>query len=174
MVTKQKTDPVLEAAQERAGGDVVVLSTGVRARLKGVAASLVDEVTQRIEDPPIPVWHNPTKDRDEPNPGDPIYLQAVAKVQRQRGLASIDALVMFGVELVDGLPSDDGWIARLKFLEKLGHVDLSRFDLDEPLEREFVYKRFIAVGADDLVLLTKRTMVSPEDVQRAKESFPSS
>jgi len=164
---------VTDVAKER-GGQVdqpVTLSTGVRAYVRPVAASLIDEVTARIRDPDVPTWHNPDKDRDEPNPNDPAYLRGLEDANRQRGIAAIDALVMFGVDLVDGLPEDDSWLAKLRYLEKRGHLDLSSYDMDDQTDLEFLFKRFVAVASPDIALISMRSGVQGEAVAQAARSF---
>jgi len=161
------------ARERRNGHDgPVTLSTGVRARIVPVAATLLEEVAARIPAPEVPVWHNPDKDRDEPNPLHPRYIEAEAKANRDRGLAAIDAMVMFGVELVDGLPDDDGWLDKLKFLEKKGLLSLDDYDVSDPVDKEFLYKRFIAVASADLALISRRSGITPEEIARAAGSFP--
>jgi len=116
------------------------------------------------------MWHNPDKDRDEPNPNDPKYIAAKQEADRQRGIAAIDAVVMFGVELLDGVP-DDGWLGKLRYLEKRGLLDLESFDLDDPLDLEFLYKRYVAVSAQDIAYIMRTSGVREEDVEAAIRSF---
>jgi len=154
--------------------DVVrTLSTGVRALVRPVSARLITETISSVPKPAIPMWHDPDRDRDVPNPDDPTYIRALEERQEQQGVASFDAMVMFGIELVDGVPDDDGWIKRLRLMEKLGHLDLSDFDLDDELEREFAYKRYVAVSAADMDLLQSASGVTEEEIAIATESFPS-
>jgi len=147
-----------------------MLATGYRVHLKPVAASLVDEVVGRIEEPQVPMWMNEDKGREEPNPAHPDYLKAVKETDRARGIAVIDAMVMFGIELIDGLP-DDGWIEKLRYLEKRGLLDLSAFDLDDPTDAEFVFKRYVAMSAEDLAVLSSLSGMNEEDVALAVKSF---
>lgn len=165
----------VDVAKKRSGdGEAdkpTTLSTGVRAILRPVTVSLIDEVTARIEDPPIPMWHNPDKDREEENPADPAYHRALEEAARLRGLAAIDAMILFGVELVDGLPDDGAWLKNLRYLERLGHIDLSGFDLSDDLDQEFLYKRYAAVGKHDLERLSEKSGQDREDVDRAVATF---
>lgn len=163
----KKTPPAVDVAREhadqRASDRVRVLSTGYRARLKPVAASLVDEVTARIEDPPVPTWFNPEKEREEENPHDPAYQRAVAKAERARAGAATDALIMFGVELVDPLP-DNGWERQLRLLG-------IEVDAEDVLGREFYFKKYIAVGSEDLILVSTLTGLTQADIDQAVRSF---
>lgn len=161
------TIPAVDVAKEQAilgaGDNVRTLATGVRARLRPVAASLIDEVTIRVPDPVVPMWHNEEKDRDEPNPTDPAYLKDLETMARQRGLAGLDAMIMFGVELVEAIP-DDGWERRLKFLG-------IEFDAQDDFEREFYYKKYVAISNEDVALIGALSGVNQEAVNQAVRSF---
>jgi hypothetical protein len=173
-MTNQKAavEVAKEIAQEQPSSTIRTLTSGVRVRLATVSTALLDEVTNRIKDPDVPLWRNEDKGRDEPNPLDPKYVRDLAEANRQRGIAVMDALVMFGVELVDGIPSDDSWLTKLRYLEKRGQVDLSSYDLNDPFDLEFLYKRFIAVDNDTLTAISRLSSFTEEDVEKAENSFP--
>ena len=174
MTEKDKKSPALKVAKEQEEQDgITVLSTGVRARLVPVAASLISEVASRVKDPEVPICYIPEKERDEPNPFDPEYLRMLDEATAKRGTVSLETMVMFGVELIDGVPEDDAWLKRLRFLEKHGNLDLDEYDLDDPMEREFVYKLYIAVGSNDIVAIARMSGISPEEIEQAAESFQS-
>ena len=118
-------------------------STGVRGRLKSVAPSLIDTVVSKVKEPKVPNWHNPDKDRDEPNPADPDYLQALDQYNHDRGVAAMDAMAMFGVQLESGLPEDESWIDDLSLLE----IVVNR---EDTASKTFAYKRYIAVGQPEI------------------------
>jgi hypothetical protein len=160
-----------ELAEEDASG-VVTLSTGVRARLVPVGVNLIRDAALHIPDPPVPRFFNEDKSREEENPSDPAYQAACAGAERRREAAGMDALILFGVELADGLPEGDGWLQKLRFLAKRGGLDLDGFDLDDPLEREFLYKKYIAVGSQDLIALGQMSGISRAEVQAGLASFP--
>jgi hypothetical protein len=168
--------PAIEVAKDAAavvsGDKIVVLPTGIRAKLMPVSASLIDAVSSRIKDPEIPNWHNTDKDRDEPNPNDPTYQKQLEETQKQRGLAAMDALVMFGVELLEEIPNKERWLAQLGQLSKHGLLDLSEYNLEDPIEIEFLYKKFYAVDAKTLEMITDLSNIRPADVERAENSFP--
>jgi hypothetical protein len=90
---------------------------------------------------------------------------------RKRGIAAMDAMVMFGVELVDGLPDDDKWLKKLQNMEKHGLLDLSGYDFDDETDKEFVYKRFVAVDTNVIERLSEISGISAEDVEEAERSF---
>jgi len=174
MTDKDKKSPALEVAKDRAskGMEERVLSTGIRVRLGSVSATLIEEVSSRIPYPEVPMWFNEAKDRDEPNPGDPKYIDACKQVDRDRGIAAMDAMILFGVELLDGVPDDDAWVNKLRFLEKRKMLDLGDYDFKDPMDREFLFKRYVAIGAADLDLISDVIGVSEEAIASAAESFP--
>lgn len=168
MAKNEDLSPAIAVARDRANGsdpdEIVYLSTGIRARIIPVSASLIDQVTSMVKDTEVPMWFDEDKGRSEPNPNDPAYLAAKVAEEHQRGVAAIDAMILFGVELVDGLPEDDTWIKKLKYLG-------IEVDADDPFEREFAYKKYVAVSSDDLVQLGKSSGIRQEDVTRAAKSF---
>jgi len=158
--------PAADVAQERAGVDGIrVLSSGMRAKLKPVSASLVDEVVQKLKYPDVPMWHNPDRERDEPNPSDPNYQREVDSVNHQRGIAAMDAIIMFGVDLLDPIPDDDEWLEGLRMLG-------IEFDPTNAFRRKFAYKKYIAVSQDDIQSIMRLSGITPEEVERAADTFP--
>lgn len=171
MSSKEKA--AIEVAKERLAGGVEVpvdLPYGVTGKIVPVPPQLVDDVTSRIKEPEIPMWHNEDKDRDEPNPSDPEYLAALEEFSNQQAKASIDALSMFGLD-IDALPEDDKWLRKLKYMEKRGLLDLSDFDLDDPDEKEFLFKRLIALNNIILQKIVEVSGISPEEIEAAEASF---
>ena len=175
-MTAKDSNPAVETAKNvegRTKEHFITLATGDKVRLLPVSASLIDEVTSRVKEPEVPMWDNPDKGRPEPNPSDPNYLAELEDASRKRGVAGMDAMIMFGVDLVDGLPDDDMWFKKLRLMERKGALDLSSYDLDDEIDKEFLYKRYIAVDVDTLGEIAKISGISSEDVATAEKSFPS-
>ena len=173
-MTKQneKRSPAATVAKERSRDDVVELSTGYMAKIVPVAASLITDVTTRIADPAVPTVVIEGKKKPEPNPDDPEYRIALGEANSKRATATMDAIVMFGVELVDGVPEGDGWLTKLKYMEKLGHLEMSGYDLDDPTDLEFVFKRYIAISAEDMAEVMRRSGVTEQAIAAATDTFP--
>ena len=174
MSTNNKTEnPVLAVARDfiPTANTPVMLSTGIQAILKPVSATLIDSVTSKIIDPDPPTVYDKDKEREFSNPDDPAYVNQLNANARLRGLAALDAMVMFGVELVDPIPADDQWVKKLRYMEKRGLLDLSEFDLSEAMDREFVYKRLIAVSPKDIDTLNKMNRLGPEVQKVVEDSF---
>jgi hypothetical protein len=159
-------NPVIETAKEQkpaAKEDKIhTLESGVRVQLHGVSQSLLLDVTRKIAIPEVPVF---IKDGKEyPNPLDPSYGVAKERYEQDRGAAAFDAVMMFGVELVDGMPEDDLWLRKLALIG----IEID----DDPITREFYYKKYIALG-NDLQQLQDLMGISQEDVDAAKKSLTS-
>jgi len=173
-MAQEGKSPAVDVAKERRDRDeAVILSTGVRARFVPVASSLITDVLSAIKDPPIPVVFIKEKERDEENPNDPEYLKLMREVKEKRDKVSMDTMILFGIELLDEIPEDGAWINKLRYMEKLGHLNLESYDLTDPIEREFLYKRYIAVSSDDLIEILKRSGISEDDIAQAMKTFPS-
>ena len=175
-IATQPNQAIVDVAKERSSRDdpddnIMVMPNGVKVRINPVAPNLIDDVTSRIEDPPVPMWHNPEKDRDEPNPADPDYLKSMARAERKRNTAAVDAMLMFGVELVDGLPEDTSWKEKIKFMVSADLLDLGDLDIDDPLTAEYLYKKYIITSAPVLENLTRVSGLPTEEIERAERSF---
>jgi len=165
--------PVVETAKGKEFERVVMLSTGVKAILKPVSASLLQDVMSRIVDPPVPWVMDEAKGRKAEDPFDKEYLAKCAENQQLRARASMDAMAMFGIELIDGLPEDTKWLDRLQQFERLGYLDLQQFDMKNEIDLEFLYKRYIALGNSDLIEIGKMSGIRQEDIDEADASFRS-
>ena len=150
-----------------------VLSTGVRVRVNRVPQMLMDAAVHKVEEPEVPLWYDEDRDREVLNPNHPHYLAAVEKYERDQRLASIDACILWGIDLLDGLPKDDLWLKKLKYYAKMGHIDLSGYDLEDEFELEFIYKRYVALLVDDLSDLMPEMIsgITEEEVAKARETF---
>jgi hypothetical protein len=162
-----------EHRDQQEAGKIITLRTGVRVRVIPVAANLLDEVIYEVKDPEIPNQMIEEKGREEPNPFDKQYLKDLAEAEHERGVASADALLMFGIELMDGLPKDDIWLKKLQWFEKRGNLSFGSFDLDDELDKEFVYKKYHAVSALDFLIIGATSGMDEREIERAMRGFQS-
>jgi hypothetical protein len=170
-MTKEKI-AALAVAEELANQDgILTLSTGYRAKIRPVSAQLLDSAMSRIKDPPVPEIYLEEKGRNEPNPNDPQYLKDLDEANHKRSMASVDVLILMGVQLVDPVPNDIEWLVGLQQLERLGLFDLSPYDLTNERDREFVFKRFVAVGNEDLKMITAKMGITEADIKAAEAAF---
>ncbi len=168
IVAKKETDlnqnPAVQVAKRSREDDFTILSTGLKAKILPVAASLLQEVTTRIKDPKMPMWKDPDKGYEVENPTHPDYVVALQEANTERGIAATDAMIMFGLELIDPIPTDNIWAKKLNFLG-------ITFNVDDEFEREFAFKKYIACGADDLLEIGRRAGLNQEDIDTAVDSF---
>lgn len=167
--------PAVELAKRERnqdGGDIKTLSTGVRVRVLDVPPFLIDDARAMVKYPSVPMWYNENKEREEENPNDPNYIKQCEEVDRQRGIAVFDALVMFGTELIDGLPGDTKWIRQLEILNRRGNIDLSAYDLEDDIDLEFLYKKYVALRTkDDFAIIGAPSEIKAEEVEAAEAGF---
>jgi hypothetical protein len=173
MSKDNSSNPVVKAAKtvRESAQEEIVLPDGARVKVVPVSAALIDAVMGNIKDPTVPTYYDKDSDRHIPNPGDPNYLREMAEMSRKRTSATIDAFVMFGIDLPYGLPTDEEWLTKLRYLEKLGRINLSEYDLKNEIDLEFLYKRFIVASADIIGMVTKASGVSGEEIAAAEASF---
>jgi hypothetical protein len=171
MTDKAVINEAKRIARGQGESEIITLSTGVVVRLKPVSSSLVEQVRSAIPMPEVPVVFIKEKEREEENPNDPHYINEVEEVNRKRSEAILDALCIFGIELVDGLPEDDAWLKKLQKLEQRGGLDLSGFDLEDEFDRDLLYKRCVAVAGDDLSIVGTLHGPRPLEVARARSMF---
>lgn len=156
----------------------VRLQSGHFVVLHAVSASLIEEARMIVKNPPVPMFRNESKDRDEPNPSHPDYIKALEEAEQKRNIAATEAMIMFGVELCDAdgspakPPQDDLWLKKLRFMERRGFISLEGYDLKDEIDQEFLYKKYFAVSAPDLMTLAKATQLDEEMVADAAATFP--
>lgn len=173
-MSNQKS-PAVEVAKKRNTKDGAIIFDvpyGVRVKVVPVSAPLITDAAAMIDDPPVPMVYIESKGREEENPNDPNYLKALTNAEIRRSQASMDAMLMFGTELIDGMPEDDSWIDRLKWLQKHGKYDFTDYDFDDPLDREFLFKRYFCSTPEILGAIGDASAVSPEVVENIEGSFP--
>lgn len=174
MKSKESITDVAKQQKTKSSDSIVFLSTGIRARIKPVPASLLDKVASHILDPDPPKQFLKEKGREEVNPFDPEYLRLKNDALTERGRATTEAMVMFGIELVDPIPPNEEWLPPLRFLEKRGRLDLKEWNIEDEVERELLYKLFVAVANVDIMLVSQASGVSLEEVEQAMRGFLSS
>lgn len=161
----------IEVAREQASDDEPFEYNGYLIRVLSIPAAIISDVTNKIPEPVVPVWHNKEYDRDEENKSDPGYIRAKDEVDRKRGEAIMDAVVLFGIELVNGVPPTSEWLPKLQLMEKMGNLNLSSYDLSDPMIMEFVFKRYKLADMDLINHVQQISSVTSDDVEKAGKSF---
>lgn len=166
-----KRSPAVDVIHKNGLNEPIMLSTGIEVRLVPVPITAIQDASLAISDPKVPMIEVEGKDYPIPNPEHPDYIEAKNKAFRERVQAGFDVMAMLGIKLIDGLPEDDTWLKELKFLEKRGRLDLSGYDLTDEFEKEFIYKRYYAMGAEDWNALSVISGVTEEEIAQASDSF---
>lgn len=165
-------NPAIEVGKEVAesGNDVFKAPFGAEYTLEAVATPLIQAVSLRIPDPPVPTIYNKDMEREEENPTHPDYIAALEKAEQDRGLAMIDAMVLFGIKIITP-PTSDEWVQNLRFMERKGLLDLAGYDFDDPYEKMYIFKKFIIANNDLVSKISKKSGVSPEEIKQQENSF---
>lgn len=161
-------NPAVKVAQGLGSNnaEIYTTKTGYRVILRPFPSLLVQRAVSQVPFPPVPVYMNDEKGREEPNPHDPDYRLAVLQANEKRGMVGIDCALLFGVELLESIPEDDLWVRKLQFLG----VQVS----DDPIERELAFLKYIVfVHTDDINFVMDETRISGKKAAVAEESFPS-
>lgn len=150
---------------------VEILAYKINVRLVPVTSSMIDDMMSAIPEPEIPIFHNTTQERDEPNPTDPTYVKALSEYEKARGAAAMDGMVMFGIELIDGMPTDMHWLDKLKMMEKRKKLSLADYDLDDPVDLEYLFKRYVIATNDLISAIGELSGVTSNELKKQERSF---
>lgn len=167
-----KSPAVQMAKDTRTQENIIEINAyGIKVRLVPVTSSMIDDMMSAIPEPKVPLWHNEERNRDEENPNDPTYIKAVSEYEKARGAAAMDGMVMFGIELLDGMPTDSHWLDKLKMMERRKKLDLSEYDLSDPFDLEYLFKRYVIATNDVVAEVGKISGVTSEELSQQARSF---
>ena len=149
----------------------LVLSTGYTVRIKPVSQLTIEESQSQVKYPPVPIIYDVDKDREYPNPNDPTYKQECQAVDTRRGIVAVETALMLGVQVE--LPEDNSWLDKLREMHKRKLLDLSEFDFENDLDKEFLFKKHIAFGGqqDLTLLMTHVSGLGEEAIAEAMKRF---
>jgi hypothetical protein len=178
--SKKSASVAVQVAKSMRGNiptEPIKLSTGYWALITPVSAPLIDEASSRVPEPRPPTVFVDDKGREEENPNDPDYLRELERLDVERSMAAIDVIIMMGIDLVneDGTPyeiDENGkWRKQLKMLQKMGRLNLERYDLKDPDELEFVFKKYIATATADIPMLSSFSGMDAGEIDEAVKTF---
>ncbi len=180
MATEDKTveqraiDAVAEISEDEVPKDLM-LSSGIQLHLKKSPPFVLAQAVSGINRPEVPKWLNPDKHREEENPTVPAYEQALLAYSSATGSAIMNALLLFGVDIVEvpkNLPAieDDDWIEALTYLG----IEPPKTDQI----RRLLWLKTIALTEDDDIQVISTALfaiqgIGEEEVTKAIESFRS-
>jgi len=148
-----------------------VLSTGIRVHLGTVSLAAITDAQKRVEQPLVPKVFNKETGQEEEDREHPDYLAAIENANMERADAVMETLALFAVELVDELPDDDKWLRRLKLLERRGRLSLEGFNLEDDVDLEFLFTKYVALSLPDWTLLFQQAGVGEDVVSEMMEAL---
>lgn len=169
--TAQKA--AVKAVKDGKKPDTRKLSTGYTVRFKPVSRFILMDATENIVDPPIPVIVDEEQGREFPNPNDPEYVKTIEDNGRKRSMALAEVTLMLGVEVIEPMPQDEEWLSKLQWLARRGRIDLDGYDLDDPMDKEYIWKRFEVFGDNDdfAALMSQASGTDEEEIAKAMNTF---
>jgi hypothetical protein len=152
----------------------VTLSCGVVLRFKPVPSLAIREAAMRIEAPAVPTVHIEDKGRDEENPNDPTYKQAVAEFDAARAMVANDVILLLGND-VESVPEDVAAVQEQSWIEDLQAVGIE-FDAENRAARKLAWLKFYVLRTDEDSLKAimgpmRSAGVGEADVAKAMDSF---
>lgn len=147
--------------------------SGYRIKLVPVAANTLREAQTRIPDPPMRTFTNPNTGKEQENPAHPEYIAELNAVTEERTKATFNAMQLFGVELLDPIPSDNGWLKKCLFLGLVTQEEYDEATGDEgEFLRELFFKNYIVSDFAVLRKLAEMSGITEEKIAEARKSFP--
>lgn len=115
---KKTTEETVAEAVEEVTENLIRLSTGVVLRGKAAPALALVKIASKFPRPKPPTYRNEKMGRDMENPDDPDYLERVQAYKTESASAMLNALILYGTELVSvpkgfPAPKDDSWLEEM-------------------------------------------------------------
>ena len=154
--------------------NTITLSTGVVLRGKQAPPLALVSVLAAFPRPKPPVYMNKQMGREMENPDDPDYIEQVRSWQMESSSATLNALIMYGTELVSKPkrmpgPEDDDWLDEYRLLGLPIYPSNKYW-------RYLIWIKVKAATADTDLNLVKevvgRLSGVPESKVKAAEEFP--
>jgi hypothetical protein len=147
---------------------------GVVLKLKKVSRFVIVDMGRKIPVPKIPVVYIEDKGRNEENPNDPDYIEALNEANYKRAMATVTASLTLGTEIVslpEGMPGpdDDEWFSVLEALD----IDVPK---DNKRLRYSAWLKYIALddnSFNDLIQLVFKFsgLTTEQEVAAAQNGF---
>lgn len=175
---EQALDAAANVAEKQEGQDnLVTLSQGITLEIRPVPPLLVYEVLNRMEKPKPPMVWNEDRKRDEANPNDPEYLEALEQFILTVGMAQANTMFLMGTKVhsvPEGCfgPEDDGWQELLQDLD-------TPIPIEEGKSKRYVqWLRLYALATEEdqrkiMAACGRASGVRKEDVEKAVDNFRS-
>lgn len=148
-------------------------ASGHRVKLVPVAANALREAQARIPDPTMRTFTNPNDGKEQANPAHPEYIAELNAVKEERTKASMNVMVLFGMELLDPIPDDNGWLKKIKFAGLITQAEYDEAVGEEgEFLREMYFKNYIVGDFSLISTLASMSGITQEMIAQARDSFP--
>lgn len=158
--------------------DVKVLSTGMKVRFKPVNSMTVQRAADSVVLPEVYVQaiNQPNGVvKFAQNPNHPDYAKKVEEAEKERSLRSLEAMVFYGVELVDPLPEDDEWLADLGMMMNLDRYYYTDAEGKSKISKKAKVMLYVihqgAKTPADYQMIAENVMVTEAAVQEQQKAF---
>ncbi len=146
----------------------ITLSNGMRVMLRPVAANIISEVRNQIPDALMRTYVDKQTGKELENPAHPEYIADQAEVTKKREKATMDAFVLFGIDLLDPVPEERDWIDKLVFLKIISAEEAENLT---PMTLELYYKKYVISDTSIMTKIVALSGVSEEMLALARDSF---
>lgn len=158
----------------------VELRNGIVLSTRLVPSHLIRAATQRVKPPAVPMVHIADQDRDEPNPDDPAYVEAIMQWSIDQSDAAMSVGLMVGTKLEhlpDGMepPESDVWVADIESVSDIMGLDI-HIRREPDRARYLDWLRYYALQDDQDVFTVTRlvaagALLTEEQVGRMAATF---
>lgn len=160
--------------KKKSKNKITTTPSGYRVKLVPVAANVLREAQSRIPDATTRTFTNPTDGKEYENPAHPEYIAEVKLVQEERTKASMNVMVLFGMELLDDIPEDNEWLERCRFAKLITEEEYKEaISVDGKYMREMLFKTYVVSDFTIINQIASMSGVTQEMIAEARDSFPS-
>lgn len=166
---------VIEGAEEESKDtDEVTLSSGLVLTVKGVAPFLIQRAAQAIPRPEVPKVFIDEKGREEENPADPRYIEALQVWEAKTIEVATNIMFAAGTEVVsipDGMhpPESDDWLELVTLFD-------DTVDVSTPKRRYLTWLSLYALSSaadvrETISAVAKKTGITEGEVAAVVAGF---
>lgn len=119
----------VDSLAEPADPSIFVASNGLRLRLRRVPQMVMTDAARRLKAPKPPRQFNEEKGREEENPSDPDFIDAMRNYRYDLGMLAVNTYFILGTSVDGDLPPDVMPITSSEWADLLQAVDP---DIDIP------------------------------------------